>query len=108
MIIFSARSTVTAQGQVLILPDVRQKLGIGPGSILEWAEEEGKIMVRRMAQFTSEDIHRAVFPEGVPKSRTVEEMKERIRSMSGSGRCAIDPVKGLRRFGALPMLVSDN
>lgn len=58
---------------------VRQKLGIGPGSILEWEEDDGKIVVRRAGQFTSEDIHRALFPGGTPASRTVEEMKEGIR-----------------------------
>ena len=31
------------------------------------------------ALFSSEDIHHAAFPEGRPKSRTVEEMKEGIR-----------------------------
>ena len=58
---------------------VRQKLGIGPGSILEWNEEDDKIIVRRAGQFTSEDIHRALFPDGPPVSRSVEEMKAGIR-----------------------------
>ncbi len=74
-----ARSKVTAQGQISIPADVRKRLGIGPGSVLEWDEEGDQIVVRRAAQFASADIHRAIFPEGTPESRTVDEMKEGIR-----------------------------
>ena len=74
-----AHSRVTAQGPISVPAGVRQKLGIGPGSILEWDEDGDKIVVRRSARFTSEDIHRALFPEQAPKSRTVDEMKEGIR-----------------------------
>ena len=74
-----AYSKVTAQGQISVPADVRRKLGIGPGSILEWDEQGDSIVVRRSARFTSEDIHRALFPEGPPKSRTIPEMKEAIR-----------------------------
>jgi AbrB family looped-hinge helix DNA binding protein len=74
-----AHSKVTAQGQISVPIGVRRKLGIGPGSILEWDEEGDKIVVRRSARFSSEDIHRALFPETAPKSRTVDEMKEGIR-----------------------------
>jgi AbrB family looped-hinge helix DNA binding protein len=74
-----AHSKVTAQGQISVPAGVRQKLGIGPGSILEWDEDGGKVVVRRSARFTSEDIHRALFPEQPPKSRTVDDMKEGIR-----------------------------
>ena len=74
-----ALSKVTAQGQISVPAGVRRKLGIGPGSILEWDEDGDKIVVRRSARFTSEDIHRALFPEHPPKSRTLDEMKEGIR-----------------------------
>jgi hypothetical protein len=46
---------------------------------LEWAEDGDKIVVRRSGRFTSEDIHRALFPQGAPKSRTVAEMDEGIK-----------------------------
>ncbi len=74
-----AYSKLTAQGQISIPVDVRRKLGIGPGSVLEWDEDDGQIVVRRSARFTSEDIHRALFPKGTPKARSVDEMKEGIR-----------------------------
>lgn len=74
-----AHSKVTAQGQISVPSDIRRKLGIGPGSVLEWDEEDDKIVVRRSARFSSEDIHRALFAERVPKSRTLAELKEGIR-----------------------------
>ena len=74
-----AYSKVTSQGQISVPIDVRRKLDIGPGSILEWDEVGDQIVVRRSARFTWEDIHRALFPERAPKSRTVDDMKEGIR-----------------------------
>jgi AbrB family looped-hinge helix DNA binding protein len=74
-----AHSKVTAQGQISVPIDVRRKLGIGPGSILEWDEDGDRIVVRRSGRYTSEDIHRAVFPGQAPKSRSVDDMKEGIR-----------------------------
>jgi bifunctional DNA-binding transcriptional regulator/antitoxin component of YhaV-PrlF toxin-antitoxin module len=58
---------------------VRRKLGIGPGSILEWDEEDSNILVRRAGTFSSEDIHRELFSSKPPRKRTVSELKEGIR-----------------------------
>jgi AbrB family looped-hinge helix DNA binding protein len=74
-----AHSKVTSQGQISVPAGVRRKLGIGPGSILEWDQEGDKIVVRRSARSTSEDVHRALFPKKAPTPRTVDEMKEGIR-----------------------------
>jgi AbrB family looped-hinge helix DNA binding protein len=74
-----AHSKLTSQGQISVPADVRRKLGVGPGSVLEWDEEGGKIVVRRSARFTSEEIHEALFPKKAPTPRTVDEMKEGIR-----------------------------
>jgi AbrB family looped-hinge helix DNA binding protein len=74
-----AHSKVTAQGQISVPAGVRRKLGIGPGSILEWEEDGEQIVVRRSARFTSQDIHRALFSEQAPEARTVDDMKEGIR-----------------------------
>lgn len=73
-----AHSKVTAQGQISVPAGVRRKLGIGPGSILEWDEAGDEVVVRRSGRFTSEDIHRALFPRQAPKLRTVDDMKEGI------------------------------
>ena len=74
-----ARSRITAQGQISVPADVRRRLGIGPGSVLEWEEDGGKIVVRRAGRFSSEDIHRMLFGARTVEKRTVEEMKEGIR-----------------------------
>lgn len=74
-----ARSKLTAQGQISVPVGVRQKLGIGPGSILEWEQEGDKIVVRRAGRFSFEDIHRKLFGTRTPKKRTIDEMKEGVR-----------------------------
>jgi AbrB family looped-hinge helix DNA binding protein len=74
-----ARSKITAQGQISIPAEVRRKLGVGPGSILEWEEAGGKVFIRRAGRFTSEDIHKAIFGARVPEKRSLDELKEGIR-----------------------------
>lgn len=73
-----AHSKVTAQGQVSVPAKVRQRLGVGPGSVLEWDEEGDQVVVRKAGRFSSEDIHRVLFPKN-PRPRTAEEMKAGIR-----------------------------
>ena len=73
-----ANSRVTAQGQISVPSQIRRKLGIGPGSVLEWSESSGQIVLRRAGRFTSEDLHKALFPKGPPKARTLEELKTGI------------------------------
>ena len=73
-----AHSKLTAQGQISVPAEIRRKLGIGPGSILEWEDDGENIIVRRSARFTSEDIHRALFSKA-PKPRTLDEMRDGIR-----------------------------
>lgn len=78
-----AHSKLTAQGQISVPKEVRRRLGIGPGSILEWEEEGEKIVVRRAGRYTSEDVHRALF-EQPPRPRSLEELKEGLRQHAKS------------------------
>lgn len=73
-----AHSKVTAQGQVSIPAKVRQRLGVGPGAVLEWDEEGDRIVVRKAGRYSSEDIHRALFSKA-PRPRTLEGLKSGIR-----------------------------
>ena len=73
-----AHSKLTAQGQISVPATVRRKLGIGPGSVLEWEAEDGRIVVRRAGRFSSEDLHRILFAKA-PKARTLRELKEGLR-----------------------------
>ena len=71
------QSKVTSQGQISVPAEIRRKLGIGPGSVLEWEEEGDRVVVRRAGLYSSEDIHRAVFSR-TPRRRSIEELKRGI------------------------------
>ncbi|MFT4046917.1 MAG: AbrB/MazE/SpoVT family DNA-binding domain-containing protein [Solimonas sp.] len=73
-----AQSKLTAQGQVSVPAGIRRKLGLGPGSVLEWEESGDTVIVRRAGRHCSEDIHRALFARK-PAARTVADLKEGIR-----------------------------
>jgi AbrB family looped-hinge helix DNA binding protein len=73
-----AHSRVTAQGQVSVPAKVRQRLGVGPGSVLEWVDDGERVVVRKAGRFSSEDVHRALFAR-TPGRRSVEQMKDGIR-----------------------------
>lgn len=76
-----AQSKVTAQGQISVPLEVRKRLGIGPGAVLEWTEENGQVVVRRAGRNTSAEIHQAVFSDGPPPGKSVGDMKEGIRRL---------------------------
>jgi antitoxin PrlF len=73
-----AHSKLTAQGQVSVPAKVRRKLGIGPGSVLEWDEDGERVVVRRAGRFSSEDVHRSLFA-APPKERTLADLKDGVR-----------------------------
>ncbi|HEY4138709.1 MAG TPA: AbrB/MazE/SpoVT family DNA-binding domain-containing protein [Casimicrobiaceae bacterium] len=73
-----AQSKVTAQGQISVPAEIRKKLGVGPGSVLEWDEKSGDVIVRKAGRYTSAEIHHALFG-GAGKPKTKEDVKEGIR-----------------------------
>jgi AbrB family looped-hinge helix DNA binding protein len=78
-----AQSKVTSQGQISIPMGVRRKLGVGPGSVLEWEEDGDRMVIRRAGRFSSEEIHQALFSAKpgatLPQPRRLDELKEGIR-----------------------------
>ncbi len=74
-----AQSRVTAQGQISVPAEVRRRLGLGPGSVLEWAEEGGRVVVRRVGRYSSEEVCRALFGADRPKPKSLQVLKEGIR-----------------------------
>jgi antitoxin PrlF len=74
-----AQSRLTAQGQISVPAAVRRKLGVGPGSTLEWHEEGEKIVVRRVGRFTSADLHEALFARA-PRRRSLPELKAGLKA----------------------------
>ena len=74
-----AQSKVTAQGQISVPAEVRRRLGLGPGSVLEWVEDGGQVLIRRAGRYSSTDVSHALFPSGPPKARSIQELKEGVR-----------------------------
>lgn len=74
-----AQSRLTAQSQISVPVEIRRKLGLAPGSVLEWGEDDGKIVVSRAGRFSSEDMHRALFGTRKRKARSLTELKDGIR-----------------------------
>ena len=65
-----AQSKVTAQGQISVPAEIRKKLGVGPGSVLEWDEKSGEVVVRKAGRYTSLQIHTTLFGGGSKARRT--------------------------------------
>jgi bifunctional DNA-binding transcriptional regulator/antitoxin component of YhaV-PrlF toxin-antitoxin module len=57
---------------------VRQRLGVGPGSVLEWDEAGDQVIVRKAGRYSSDDVHRALFAK-TPRRRSFADMKAGIR-----------------------------
>jgi antitoxin PrlF len=74
-----AQSKLTAQGQISVPAEVRKRLGVGPGSVLEWHDQDGNLVVRRAGRFSSSDLHQALFPKGTPKGKRAPDVKGAIR-----------------------------
>lgn len=68
-----AHSKVTAQGQISVPAEIRKKLGIGPGSVLEWEEHSGQVFIRKAGRYSSEEVHAALFGAAkIPAKKTLE------------------------------------
>jgi antitoxin PrlF len=83
-----AKSKLTAQSQISVPAEVRKKLGVGPGSVLEWDEQGDKVVVRRSRRYASEDVHRALFPDRGPipgESDVKEAIRKHIRKRHARG-----------------------
>ncbi|MHB8477640.1 MAG: AbrB/MazE/SpoVT family DNA-binding domain-containing protein [Steroidobacteraceae bacterium] len=74
-----AQSKLTSQSQISVPAEVRKRLGVGPGSILEWHDEDGNVVVRKAGRFSSSEIHEALFAEGSMKGRKAPDVKAAIR-----------------------------
>jgi len=75
-----ASSKLTAQGQISVPAEVRKKLGLAPGSVLEWEEQGDFIVVRRAGRYSSEELHSELFPAEKPSPRSLAELKEGVRA----------------------------
>ena len=74
-----AQSKVTAQGQISVPAEIRNRLGLRPGSVLEWDEKGGEVVVRKAGRYTSAQVHEVLF-EGAPVAKTNVDVKAAIRA----------------------------
>lgn len=74
-----ARSKLTAQGQISVPAEIRRKLGLAPGSSLEWDEEGDHIVVRRAGRYSSADIHETIFGSTKRRPAKPVDAKEGVR-----------------------------
>ena len=72
-------SRLTAQGQISVPAEIRRKLGLGPGAVLEWHEVDGEVVVRRAGRYTSAEIHDALFAGKAARARAPGTVAEGIR-----------------------------
>jgi AbrB family looped-hinge helix DNA binding protein len=74
---------LNARNQVTVPSQVRERLKLQAGSVLEWSEEGNNIVVRNSRKYSSLEIHQMLFPNGAPKRLSVEQMDEGIRKRMG-------------------------
>jgi AbrB family looped-hinge helix DNA binding protein len=72
-----AQSKITAQGQISVPAAIRKRLGLGPGSVIEWEERGDQIVVRKAGRYSNADIHRVLF--GVEEPQPGLDVKAGIR-----------------------------
>jgi antitoxin PrlF len=73
-----SQSRITAQGQISVPAEIRRRLALVPGSVLEWGTERNRITVRRVGSHSSEALHHTLFPQE-PQARTLDDLKNGIR-----------------------------
>ena len=69
---------VTSQGQVSVPAAIRRKLGVEPGSTLQWIERGDEVVVKRRSTYSTLDMHKALFPDGPPKPISDKQIKAAI------------------------------
>ena len=69
-----AQSRITGQGQISVPAEVRKRLAVGPGAVLEWDAEGDRIVIRRVGSHDSDEVHRALF-RTTPEVRSLDALK---------------------------------
>jgi AbrB family looped-hinge helix DNA binding protein len=73
-----ATSKITSQGQISVPLEVRRRLGVVPGSTIEWEADGDTVVVKKGGKYSFAELRRALFPKGPPEPRQLEELKEGI------------------------------
>ena len=73
-------SKITSQGQVSVPALIRRKLGLAPGSTIEWCDQGEYVLVRRASRYTFKDIHDMLFATE-PQPRSISDFDQGIRDL---------------------------
>ena len=71
-----ARSKLTAKGRTTVPAEIRKRLGVAAGTLLEWVEKDGEIIVRRARKSSWRDVRKILFPDGPPAPAPLDELSE--------------------------------
>jgi AbrB family looped-hinge helix DNA binding protein len=69
------KSTVSERGQVTIPKDVRDRLGIRPGQVLEFSAEEGRLVATKSAQRDAVDAVYGILGHGGSTDELITAMR---------------------------------
>ena len=78
----TATSRVTTQNQISVPAEVRRRFDIRPGTVLEWHEVKGELMVR-------------------PRRVTLDQVRTEMRAMVGGRKRSLAELKEARATAAL-------
>lgn len=73
----SMKTTVSEKGQITIPKQIRDSLGIGPGTVLDVEEGEGRVIMRKREE--GDPIERWLGKGRLPAGRSVDEYLEIAR-----------------------------
>lgn len=83
-----ARSRLTVQCQISVPAEIRRRLGVGPGSAIEWDERGAQVVVRRAGRHSSREVHAALFGADAPPpppADTKAGIRKRMRAKHARG-----------------------
>jgi AbrB family looped-hinge helix DNA binding protein len=68
------KATVAERGQVTIPKSLRERLGIKPGTVLEFSEKGGKLVAEKVVKDPIERV-RGILGHGLDTDTMIEEMR---------------------------------
>lgn len=69
------KSVVSEKGQVTIPKRLRERLGIRPGVVLDFQEEDGQLVARKTAPVDPVDAVYGIIDIGRPTDELIEELR---------------------------------
>jgi AbrB family looped-hinge helix DNA binding protein len=71
----SMKSTVSEKGQVTIPKPLRDRLGIQPGQVLDFEEDRGRLVARKVSEQDPVDAVYGILKIGRPTDELITEMR---------------------------------